>query len=148
MTRRRSFASKIEIQQHIQKSRLRISHNKKGPPVLWVHDATSDDKPAFFESRGGILNNLSSFSVWYSFRSKDWRESLDQPSQTLRHLEISMHHYYGHEEGEEGDDDIPEIPTLRFPPLIALHLVLDFASFPSWMDISSDTVVILESSKY
>jgi len=80
----------------------------------------------------GLLDRLSSLAVDESIEASKWRKLLENPSQTLKHLQIKM---------EEPAEPTP----LNFPQLEVLDLPLcpQTRSFPMWLIIPSTSLLIL-----
>lgn len=93
--------------------------------ILWIGSPRLLLKP-----KRAFLDHLVSLKVRESLWSKKWRKILEVPSETLKHLSISI-----------GDDDQEEA-TLKFPKL-ELTEIQPLHRFPSWMEIPRPSTIIL-----
>lgn len=80
-----------------------------------------------------ILSHLTSLSIQQPKRQEEFRQILEAPSQTLRHLQIGF------------VDSESAIKPLHFPRLELLELLRCLHGFPSWFKIPSTSKLISRS---
>ena len=99
--------------------------------VLWYGANRS-----VLQNNSARLKNLVSLDTTVALSSSEWRDLLEGPSGSLKHLTFSFKH--GYKENHSG------VPTLEFPKLEVLELD-DGGNFPRWLLIPDSAILIAHS---
>lgn len=100
--------------------------------VLWTENLGNA-----FELHSSRLDNLSSLYLRKEFPSAELRKLLEKPSQTLKHLSITLF----------GRQTPPPLPILHFPSLKVLEVKSEGLEpmFPSWLVIPYSSTMICDN---